>query len=159
MFLFHDLVGLKRTGKSCRLRWLNYLRPDLRRGNITPEEQLLIMELHAKWGNRLASCYDYCICIVLLIIYIYISRNKNIKYYNIYFPFPPCSSNQTMFESIAFISVDIGRRRRDSVPDLSAVLVIKESTVLKVPIRTDCSLSEHDEKDADSNVAGSALFI
>ncbi|KAJ7970828.1 Myb transcription factor [Quillaja saponaria] len=45
-------AGLKRTGKSCRLRWLNYLRPDLRRGNITPEEQLLIMELHAKWGNR-----------------------------------------------------------------------------------------------------------
>ncbi|KAK4417782.1 Myb-related protein [Sesamum alatum] len=45
-------AGLKRTGKSCRLRWLNYLRPDVRRGNITAEEQLLIMELHAKWGNR-----------------------------------------------------------------------------------------------------------
>ncbi|KAJ4877868.1 Transcription factor MYB21 [Raphanus sativus] len=45
-------AGLKRTGKSCRLRWLNYLRPDVRRGNITPEEQLTIMELHAKWGNR-----------------------------------------------------------------------------------------------------------
>ncbi|XP_059624554.1 MYB-like transcription factor EOBII [Cornus florida] len=45
-------AGLKRTGKSCRLRWLNYLRPDVRRGNITPEEQHLIMELHAKWGNR-----------------------------------------------------------------------------------------------------------
>ncbi|WOL19116.1 hypothetical protein Cni_G27913 [Canna indica] len=45
-------AGLKRTGKSCRLRWLNYLRPDVRRGNITPEEQLLIFELHARWGNR-----------------------------------------------------------------------------------------------------------
>ncbi|XP_062104792.1 MYB-like transcription factor EOBI [Humulus lupulus] len=45
-------AGLKRTGKSCRLRWLNYLRPDVRRGNITNEEQLIIMELHAKWGNR-----------------------------------------------------------------------------------------------------------
>ncbi|KAL5796984.1 hypothetical protein ACOSQ2_001804 [Xanthoceras sorbifolium] len=45
-------AGLKRTGKSCRLRWLNYLRPDVKRGNITPEEQYLIMELHAKWGNR-----------------------------------------------------------------------------------------------------------
>ena len=65
-----------------------------------------------------------------------------------------------MVESIAFIFVDIGRRIRDSVPDLSAVLIIKESTVLKVPIRTDCSsLSEDDEKDADSYVAGSALFI
>ncbi|XP_075474671.1 MYB-like transcription factor EOBII [Primulina tabacum] len=45
-------AGLQRTGKSCRLRWLNYLRPDVRRGNITTEEQLLIMDLHAKWGNR-----------------------------------------------------------------------------------------------------------
>ncbi|PPS09258.1 hypothetical protein GOBAR_AA11388 [Gossypium barbadense] len=44
--------GLKRTGKSCRLRWLNYLRPDIRRGNITLEEQLLILELHSRWGNR-----------------------------------------------------------------------------------------------------------
>uniref|UniRef100_A0A804QIG3 Uncharacterized protein n=1 Tax=Zea mays TaxID=4577 RepID=A0A804QIG3_MAIZE len=44
--------GLKRTGKSCRLRWLNYLKPDIKRGNLTPEEQLLILELHSKWGNR-----------------------------------------------------------------------------------------------------------
>ncbi|KAL2459369.1 myb domain protein 78 [Forsythia ovata] len=45
-------AGLRRTGKSCRLRWLNYLRPDVRRGNITLEEQLLILELHSRWGNR-----------------------------------------------------------------------------------------------------------
>lgn len=45
-------AGLKRTGKSCRLRWLNYLRPDLRRGSITLQEQLLILELHSRWGNR-----------------------------------------------------------------------------------------------------------
>ncbi|CAH9114969.1 unnamed protein product [Cuscuta epithymum] len=45
-------AGLKRTGKSCRLRWLNYLRPDVRRGNITLEEQVLILELHSRWGNR-----------------------------------------------------------------------------------------------------------
>ncbi|CAN1321978.1 MYB-like transcription factor EOBII [Linum perenne] len=45
-------AGLKRTGKSCRLRWLNYLRPDVRRGNITLDEQILIMDLHSKWGNR-----------------------------------------------------------------------------------------------------------
>lgn len=53
----YKYIGLKRTGKSCRLRWLNYLRPDVRRGNITPEEQLTIMELHAKWGNRLVLIY------------------------------------------------------------------------------------------------------
>ncbi|CAN1806329.1 Transcription factor MYB2 [Linum perenne] len=45
-------AGLKRTGKSCRLRWLNYLRPDVRRGNITLEEQLMILDLHSRWGNR-----------------------------------------------------------------------------------------------------------
>ncbi|KAE8664905.1 MYB108 protein [Hibiscus syriacus] len=46
------LSGLKRTGKSCRLRWLNYLRPQVRRGNISLQEQLLILQLHSRWGNR-----------------------------------------------------------------------------------------------------------
>ncbi|KAG6508569.1 transcription factor MYB78-like [Zingiber officinale] len=45
-------AGLKRTGKSCRLRWLNYLKPDIKRGNLSLEEQLLILDLHSKWGNR-----------------------------------------------------------------------------------------------------------
>ncbi|XP_072980063.1 transcription factor MYB2-like [Typha angustifolia] len=52
-------AGLRRTGKSCRLRWLNYLRPDVRRGNITPEEQLLILELHSRWGNRWSKIAKY----------------------------------------------------------------------------------------------------
>ncbi|KAG0521238.1 hypothetical protein BDA96_08G144300 [Sorghum bicolor] len=45
-------AGLKRTGKSCRLRWLNYLRPDVKRGNFSADEQLLILDLHTRWGNR-----------------------------------------------------------------------------------------------------------
>uniref|UniRef100_A0ACD5YJP9 Uncharacterized protein n=1 Tax=Avena sativa TaxID=4498 RepID=A0ACD5YJP9_AVESA len=45
-------AGLKRTGKSCRLRWLNYLRPDVKRGNFTADEQLLILDLHSRWGNK-----------------------------------------------------------------------------------------------------------
>ncbi|RDX74117.1 Transcription factor MYB2 [Mucuna pruriens] len=52
-------AGLKRTGKSCRLRWLNYLRPDVRRGNITLQEQLLILELHSRWGNRWSKIAQY----------------------------------------------------------------------------------------------------
>ncbi|XP_076903036.1 transcription factor MYB48-like [Bidens hawaiensis] len=44
--------GLKRSGKSCRLRWVNYLHPGLKRGKMTPQEELKIVELHAKWGNR-----------------------------------------------------------------------------------------------------------
>ncbi|XP_071713607.1 uncharacterized protein [Rutidosis leptorrhynchoides] len=46
------LAGLKRNGKSCRLRWVNYLRPDLKRGKITPREEAVILDLHARWGNR-----------------------------------------------------------------------------------------------------------
>ncbi|XP_055835913.1 transcription factor MYB48 isoform X1 [Solanum dulcamara] len=44
--------GLKRTGKSCRLRWVNYLNPDLKRGKMTPQEERLVLELHSKLGNR-----------------------------------------------------------------------------------------------------------
>ncbi|CAF1974195.1 hypothetical protein Bca4012_077041 [Brassica carinata] len=51
--------GLKRKGKSCRLRWLNYLKPDIKRGNLTPQEQLLILELHCKWGNRWSKIAQY----------------------------------------------------------------------------------------------------
>ncbi|RCV34462.1 hypothetical protein SEVIR_7G170200v4 [Setaria viridis] len=46
------VTGLKRSGKSCRLRWVNYLRPDLKRGKITPQEESIIVQLHALWGNR-----------------------------------------------------------------------------------------------------------
>ncbi|PWZ45012.1 Transcription factor MYB62 [Zea mays] len=46
------LAGLKRSGKSCRLRWVNYLRPDLKRCKITPQEESVIVQLHALWGNR-----------------------------------------------------------------------------------------------------------
>ncbi|CAL9039185.1 transcription factor MYB1-like [Musa acuminata AAA Group] len=45
-------AGLKRCGKSCRLRWLNYLRPDIKRGNITEDEESLIIKLHRLLGNR-----------------------------------------------------------------------------------------------------------
>jgi len=45
-------AGLNRTGKSCRLRWVNYLHPDLKRGRMTPDEERLVVDLHAKWGNR-----------------------------------------------------------------------------------------------------------
>ncbi|XP_073103905.1 transcription factor MYB123-like isoform X2 [Elaeis guineensis] len=45
-------AGLNRCGKSCRLRWLNYLRPDIKRGNISEEEEDLIIRLHKLLGNR-----------------------------------------------------------------------------------------------------------
>ncbi|KAF6157629.1 hypothetical protein GIB67_037202 [Kingdonia uniflora] len=49
-----EKAGLQRCGKSCRLRWINYLRPDIRRGRFTPEEEKLIISLHGAVGNRWA---------------------------------------------------------------------------------------------------------
>lgn len=46
--------GLYRCGKSCRLRWANHLRPNLKKGAFTPEEERMIIELHAKLGNKWA---------------------------------------------------------------------------------------------------------
>ncbi|MBA0799289.1 hypothetical protein Gohar_009815 [Gossypium harknessii] len=45
-------AGLLRCGKSCRLRWINYLRPDLKRGNFTEDEDELIIKLHSLLGNK-----------------------------------------------------------------------------------------------------------
>lgn len=46
------LAGLQRCGKSCRLRWINYLRPDLKRGTFSTQEENMIIELHAVLGNK-----------------------------------------------------------------------------------------------------------
>ncbi|CAN8256520.1 unnamed protein product [Cochlearia groenlandica] len=45
-------AGLQRCGKSCRLRWINYLRPDLKRGAFSPHEEELIVRFHSILGNR-----------------------------------------------------------------------------------------------------------
>ncbi|GAB2266829.1 hypothetical protein Dimus_001817 [Dionaea muscipula] len=45
-------AGLLRCGKSCRLRWMNYLRPSLKKGGIAPDEEDLILRLHRLLGNR-----------------------------------------------------------------------------------------------------------
>jgi hypothetical protein len=90
------------------------LRPDLRRGNITPEEQLLIMELHAKLGNRFKKYIHIYVCVALLTFLLH--HALAIKKYCIV-----CLSILEDVEEIQF-------------PDFLAILVvIKESTVLKVP--------------------------
>ncbi|KAG4378111.1 hypothetical protein GLYMA_18G273300v4 [Glycine max] len=45
------LTGLNRSGKSCRLRWVNYLRPGLKKAQLTPREEEMIIELHAILGG------------------------------------------------------------------------------------------------------------
>ncbi|KAM3280897.1 transcription factor MYB20 [Capsicum chacoense] len=46
------LAGLLRCGKSCRLRWTNYLRPDVKRGLLSEYEEKMVIDLHAQLGNR-----------------------------------------------------------------------------------------------------------
>ncbi|OMO57734.1 hypothetical protein COLO4_35139 [Corchorus olitorius] len=45
--------GLMRGGKSCRLRWKNYLRPNIKRGGMSKEEEDLIIRMHKLLGNRI----------------------------------------------------------------------------------------------------------
>ena len=82
-------AGLKRCGKSCRLRWLNYLRPDIKRGNITRDEEELIIRLHNLLGNRSSISsnsffiYNTILSIsyssmLLLLIFLALSKKKKL---------------------------------------------------------------------------------
>jgi myb proto-oncogene protein len=69
--------GLLRCGKSCRLRWANHLRPNLKKGSFSEDEEKIIIELHAKLGNKWARMaaqvlyftlnYIYFFCIKIII--------------------------------------------------------------------------------------------
>ncbi|KAK6917431.1 SANT/Myb domain, partial [Dillenia turbinata] len=52
-------AGLLRSGKSCRLRWVNYLQPGIRRGNFSKKEEDTILELHQKLGNQWSKIASY----------------------------------------------------------------------------------------------------
>ncbi|KAK4734238.1 hypothetical protein R3W88_008499 [Solanum pinnatisectum] len=50
--LMPKFAGLSRTGKSCRLRWMNYLRPDVKRGPFSMEERETVIKMYQQLGNR-----------------------------------------------------------------------------------------------------------
>nr|XP_043606842.1 myb-related protein 306-like [Erigeron canadensis] len=52
-------TGLLRCSKSCRLRWTNYLRPGIKRGSFTDQEEKMIIHLQALLGNRWAAIASY----------------------------------------------------------------------------------------------------
>ncbi|KAL2462929.1 myb domain protein 94 [Forsythia ovata] len=52
-------TGLLRCSKSCRLRWTNYLRPGIKRGNFTEHEEKMIIHLQDLLGNRWAAIASY----------------------------------------------------------------------------------------------------
>lgn len=51
-YFMKKISGLLRCGKSCRLRWVNYLKPGIKRGNFNEDEDDLIVRLHSLLGNR-----------------------------------------------------------------------------------------------------------
>ncbi|ESQ45656.1 hypothetical protein EUTSA_v10010657mg [Eutrema salsugineum] len=52
-------AGLQRNGKSCRLRWVNYLRPGLKKGLFTKEEETTLLSLHSILGNKWSQISKY----------------------------------------------------------------------------------------------------
>ncbi|KAG9153037.1 hypothetical protein Leryth_026790 [Lithospermum erythrorhizon] len=61
------LAGLQRCGKSCRLRWINYLRPDLKRGSFSIYEANIIIQLHEILGNNIINNNT---CKTLLLVFL-----------------------------------------------------------------------------------------
>lgn len=65
--------GLSRCGKSCRLRWVNHLRPDLKKGAFTEKEEQRVIELHAAMGNKWARmAADVCLLLLSLSLSIFL---------------------------------------------------------------------------------------
>lgn len=70
------LAGLRRCGKSCRLRWTNYLRPDLKRGLLTEAEEQLVIDLHARLGNR--SPFNIHVSVCMIHIHVHINHSLHL---------------------------------------------------------------------------------
>ncbi|XP_063937753.1 transcription factor MYB96 isoform X2 [Daucus carota subsp. sativus] len=51
--------GLERSGKSCRLRWVNHLKPGLKKGSFTAKEDRTIIHLQAVLGNKWAAIANH----------------------------------------------------------------------------------------------------
>ena len=79
LFSSRKHVGLLRCGKSCRLRWTNYLRPDIKRGKFSEEEDQIILNLHVLLGNRYII---YFICVYLCKYNANTSMDKYIEHRN-----------------------------------------------------------------------------
>ncbi|KAF7091158.1 hypothetical protein CFC21_093805 [Triticum aestivum] len=83
------LAGLNRCGKSCRLRWTNYLRPDIKRGKFTPEEEQTILQLHSVLGNKYGTPINLLYNLQKRIYVVLLLTHRN------------CCADQTRWSAIA----------------------------------------------------------
>ncbi|GAV85574.1 Myb_DNA-bind_6 domain-containing protein, partial [Cephalotus follicularis] len=82
-----------RIGKQCRERWHNHLNPDIVRTAWTKEEEMTLIEAHAKYGNKWAeiakflhgrtenSIKNHWNCTVRKKLELYSSYGSNLRYY------------------------------------------------------------------------------
>ena len=80
-------TGLTRCGKSCRLRWANHLRPNLKKGSFTDDEERIIIQLHAqlgnKWARMAAQVQTNNLNIYKLVVIIQAIRKYNLYFFNL----------------------------------------------------------------------------
>jgi hypothetical protein len=67
LFSIMQFAGLNRCRKSCRIRWLNYLKPNIKRGGFAADEVDLIIRLHKLLGNRQVQLTQLLQLIIILI--------------------------------------------------------------------------------------------
>jgi len=85
-------AGLERCGKSCRLRWTNYLRPDIKRGKFSAQEEQTIIQLHAFLGNR----FGIYIYIKLYVSTIFLNSGQELQL-GLWFKIAICNCNIKIF--------------------------------------------------------------
>ena len=78
--VFSCPIGLQRCGKSCRLRWNNYLKPGIKRGKFSLQEDKTIIQLHALLGNKLRNINPFLL-LPLFFFFFWNLRNVNFYYY------------------------------------------------------------------------------
>lgn len=45
-------LGTGRNGKQCRDRWINYLRPGIKKGGWLEEEEKLLVDMYEAFGPK-----------------------------------------------------------------------------------------------------------